>query len=131
MDRATSRPVYSVKRDFDLIRRILIDVEKMSPGDILDRCEYPEYDHGMISEHVRLLLDADFVQGRLTESYGGGSSYSVSGLTLKGHDFLDAAKDKTIWERAKEAVLKSAKTIPLDVFLQWLKEFVKQQLGLP
>lgn len=120
-----------MKRDFDLIRRILIDVETMSPGDILDRCEYPGYDQTMISEHVRLLLDAELVQGGLTESYGGGGSFSVSGLTWKGHDSLDAAKDVTIWARAKETVLKPTAAITFDVLLQWLKEQAKQKLGLP
>jgi len=120
-----------LKRDFDLIRHILIDVENMAPGAILQRCEYPEYDEKTISEHVRLLIDAGLVRGQVTETLGGRVHFLVSGLTWTGHDFLDAARDATIWRKAKDTVLKPTASITFDLLLQWLKEQVKQTLGLP
>jgi hypothetical protein len=103
----------------------------MAPGDILQQCEYPEYDQKTISEHVRLLLDAELVRGKLTETLSARTRFYVSGLTWKGHDFLNAAKNTTIWTKAKETVLKPTTSITFDVLLAWLKEQAKQQLGLP
>ncbi len=103
----------------------------MPPGKVLDHCEYPGYDQKTISEHVRLLLDAGLVRGELTHFIGGRISFHVSGLTWNGHDFLDAARDTTIWTKAKATVLKPTASITFDVLLEWLKVQAKQTLGLP
>jgi len=103
----------------------------MAPGATLQHCEYPEYDQKTISEHVRLLIDAGLVQGKVTDMLGGRVHFYVSALTWTGHDFLDAARDATIWRKAKDTVLKPTASITFDLLLQWLKNQAKQQLGLP
>jgi hypothetical protein len=119
-----------MKRDFDLIRRILLDVENMPPEGILQRFDVPEYDHTTIGEHVRLLIRAGLIRGEMADTFGG-VHFVVSGLTWKGHDFLDAARDATIWKRAKDTILKPTASITFDLLFEWLKEQAKRTLGLP
>ena len=54
----------------------------------------------------------------------------LTGLSWLGHEFLDAAKDDTIWSKAKKTVLKSTAGITFDVLLEWLKAEVKGRIGL-
>jgi asparagine synthase (glutamine-hydrolysing) len=48
-----------------------------------------------------------------------------------GDDFLDAMKDETIWNSAKENILKPASGVAFDVLLEWLKWKMKTKLGMP
>lgn len=120
-----------MKRDFDLIRRILIDIESKPAGGVLQRFEYPEYDHRTIAEHVRLLIDAGLVQGELVELVGNGVHFIVSDLTWDGHDFLNAARDDTIWKKAKDTILKPTASVTFSLLLEWLKAQAKERFGLP
>ncbi len=49
-----------MKRDFELIRKILLDVENYTPTSILDTepllLEYAEYDACIVNEHIYLLI---------------------------------------------------------------------------
>lgn len=42
-------------------------------------------------------------------------------FTWKGHDFLDAAKDDTLWNKAKEKFLIPGVSFTFDILFQWLK----------
>jgi hypothetical protein len=121
-----------VKRDFDLIRRILSDVEKMAPGQPLSDIAYPEeYDRATIYAHVDLLIKAGLIEAKSIKTIGSIVKFHIIGLTWAGHDFLDAARDNTIWKKAKESILKPTVSITFDLLLAWLKAEAKQKIGLP
>jgi hypothetical protein len=119
-----------MKRDFDLIRRILIDIENLPAGGTLDRLSYPDYDQATINQHVALLLNEKIITGLLHDSFQGIDGFFVTGLTWKGHDFIDAARDESIWAKANNTVLKSTVAFTFDLLLEWLKHEAKQSLGL-
>jgi hypothetical protein len=78
-----------MKRDLDLIRRILLCVEKS------DHAKLPEVDERILNEHIHLLVDAGFVEGVETED-NPSWSMAVERLTWKGQEFLDAIRDPAI-----------------------------------
>ena len=51
-------------------------------------------------------------------------------MTWKGHDFLDATKDETVWDKARQTILKPAAGIAFDVLVDWLKAQAKLRLGI-
>jgi hypothetical protein len=120
-----------MKRDFDLIRRILTDIERMPAGSFQSNLKYPEYSQATVDEHTILLHDAGLIKANISKLMGGGNSIHIVGLTWSGHDFLDAMKDDNLWNKAKENVLKPGVSITFDVLLEWLKIQAKQKLGLP
>lgn len=121
-----------MKRDFDLIRRILKDVQDLPAGKTLDNPSYPGYDQSTINEHIILLEDAKLIKElNIVRLQGVIKDIRIKGLTWDGHDFLDAAKDDTIWKKAKESILKPGASITFSLLLEWLKSEVKQKLGLP
>jgi hypothetical protein len=120
-----------MKRDFDLIRRILHDIEKLPAGESLQGLEYSnDYDQETVDAHVELLIKKGLIEGEILGGTGG-SMTRVTGLTWTGHDFLDATKDDTIWAKARTTVLKPTVAITFDLLLQWLKDEAKKKLGLP
>lgn len=121
-----------MKRDFDLIRQILREVES-SPArtPLAGRPNYEGFDEATAVEHIDLLLEAGLLQGKITPFLDGGVHVNIQRLTWKGHDFLDAMKDDSIWEQAKESILKPVGGVAFDVLLQWLKWKMSEKLGLP
>jgi DNA-binding transcriptional ArsR family regulator len=120
-----------MKRDFDLIRRILADIENVPAGKSLDKISYPEYDQPTIYEHVNILEEAGLIKAKILKAGTGIGAVHISGLTWAGHDFLNSAKDDSIWQKAKDTVLKPTASITFGLLLEWLKTEAKQKLGLP
>lgn len=117
-----------MKRDFDLIRRILADIENVPAGKSLDKITYPEYDQPIIYEHINILEEAGLIKAKKGP---GIAKVHITGLTWAGHDFLNSAKDDSIWQKAKDTVLKPATSITFGLLLEWLKIEAKQKLKLP
>jgi hypothetical protein len=126
-----------MKRDFDLVRRILILIEGVPAGHFVNEniIDYhgldKEYDRATIYEHIGLMLEENLVKGKVHESFGGIDSFHITGLTWKGHDFIDASKDETTWSKAKATILKPTASITFSLLLEWLKQEAKAKLGLP
>ena len=92
-----------MKRDMDLIRKILFEVEKApySGPDWID-LEIEGHSRGEISYQVLLLWEAGLIEG--VDASGRGSDYRPIRLTWDGHEFLEAVKDDTRWAKVKNAM---------------------------
>src|SRR5690349_21075545 len=83
-----------VKRDMETIRRILTEVESSETALTYDS-EEEAYQVQLLEQEG--FLDAKIVPGPM----GTPRAAIVFGMTWKGHDFLDAARDDTLWKKAK------------------------------
>ena len=96
-----------MKRDFNLIRQILLDVEKAPVGRAISELIYESHEEAVVSEHIKLLIDASFLEGTIdigTEHHNEGTQqiilwYEIYRLTWEGHDFLDNAKNDAVWKK--------------------------------
>jgi hypothetical protein len=82
-----------MKRDFELIRLILRDIESAPPLIRLKDFKYDGYDAPVITEHIELLIEARLVKGEVTRFIGGGGMPIVMRLTWEGHEFLNGIED--------------------------------------
>lgn len=108
-----------MKRDLDLVRCILISVEK-ADGPISDVmlakcCE----DISRLAFHIELMQ----AHGLLTASverdaYGDPLSLEVGGLTWEGYDYLDAIRSPQVWNKAKDAISKAVGDTSLSIVKQ-------------
>lgn len=109
-----------------LIREILMDLESKQPNEFLD------HDDPVVAYHASLLREAGFVNGVIINNeLSLPRACRLAYLTWRGHDFLDAMRDESIWRKAQESILKPAGGIAFDVLFQWLKVQMQQKLGLP
>ncbi|WP_083339127.1 DUF2513 domain-containing protein [Chromobacterium sphagni] len=118
-----------MKRDLDLIRKILLRIENQPH----DACGYSlsmeGYDQGIVDSHLDLMLEANLIKGHVLRHQGVVAQFLVDGLTWGGHDFIDASKNDTVWAAAKEKVLKPGLSFTFDLLKEWLKAESAKYLG--
>ena len=117
-----------MKRDMDIVRNLLQRAEA-ADGSV-------SINEAVETYHVRLMIDAGLVEGRISEEITANSprhSY-IHNLTWAGHDFLDAARNDTVWHTAKEKILRPGVSWTFDLLKVTLRALAAQQLaklGLP
>lgn len=117
-----------MKRDMDLIRQILLDVE--AKEDMLPRPFHVEgYPKEQVSYHVILLGEAGLIEARhmSTQQDVVPTAYPVR-LTWEGHEFLGAAKNDTAWQKAKLVFTDKAGGIAYAVLKEFLIQAMKQSV---
>ena len=112
-----------MKRDMNLIRQLLLDAEahdgKLPPLNTTD---------SVAAYHILLLKDAGFMDSIIRNGVNGmPSDAAILGITWAGHDFLDAARDDTIWNKAKENFFKPGISWTVTILAEWLKQEAKQR----
>jgi hypothetical protein len=102
-----------MKRDVDLMRQILLEVERQGSD-----CSSESLDHGTVQEtderaryHLRLLVDAGLVK-EIDRSSAGCSRIR---LTNAGHEFLDLCRSGPRWREAKWLVQEKTGGLSLSV----------------
>jgi Hypothetical protein (DUF2513) len=124
-----------MKRDMEVIRDILLKIEESD--DVADRPIPPDKIQ-TIAYHLWLLLDAGLITGvKIDENHLNGEliwyQIPVPRLTWAGQEFLDAARDETTWNQAKEQLARAGKslgTVAMSVLSALLIDISKRQLGL-
>lgn len=114
-----------MKRDLDLIRKILLQIE--SDLYISDIKEYPEK---QIAYHVALLEDAKLVTEEIYISlYVPNSELMGIRITWAGHEFLDASRSASIWEKAKMIAIEKVGTLSFEVLKSLLTQLAKEAVA--
>lgn len=107
-----------MKRDMELVRKLLFLAEEDGKDDEL--CE--EYGQDVVAGHVAILLDAKLVVGEVVCNEVGVPVASVIlRLTWAGHEFLDNARNDTIWRGVLSKIKSAALTVSFDVLSELLK----------
>ena len=91
-----------MKRDMDLIRRLLLLVEEKKTGFSISNEDRDE--EIRVMEHMGLLFQEGLVEGsviRGANALPARCSISQQGLTMEGHDFLDSIRDDKVWSNVK------------------------------
>jgi len=110
-----------MKRDWDLLRKQLTDIEEERNvlADIPDEPKWTNqaqaefqraHDEYVAAEskilgHLELLVNSGYIEGlKVTRSLNGNFivSRSKPRLTMAGHDLLDTMRSKPVWDKIKE-----------------------------
>lgn len=114
-----------MKRDMNLVRLILREVEKVDPtqGPVGIQFRDEGYDDATVFEHVRTIIEAGLLDGTVIDGYprsGYVPQMAISGLTWVGHDFLANAADDARRKSATEFVTEKAGSIAFDLLAEVL-----------
>lgn len=91
-----------MKRNWDVIRKILIQVEALpSEDDTLGSDAITGVIPELAAYHMRLLIEAGLLEGGCRNATAAPWCY-VSRMTWAGHEFLDAVRRDTIWNKLRE-----------------------------
>lgn len=117
-----------MKRDMDLIREILLQIETFEDDDTISGMQIEGYSHEEITYHVLLLNEAGLIQAKIL--YGMDSvmpeNYEIFRMTWEGYDFLEACRDETRWNQAK-GVIGDIRGASFEVIKMILIELMKTQ----
>ena len=116
-----------MKRNMDLIREILLRIESFpEPLGRID-LNIDEFSPKEIFYHVKLLSEAGLLEATSIHTIGMFEWYANS-LTWEGHEFLEAARNDNIWNKAKKLVLDKTGSLPFDILKQTLIGIIKRAI---
>jgi len=119
-----------MNRDMDLIRRIALAVANLPHGKILadmDGVDAPNFVLHVLWMREGGLIDAGDA-GATLDSHLPQAAW-INRLTWDGCEFVDAVRSDTLWNKAKETIIKPSLAFSFSVFRDWLKTEIAQ--GLP
>lgn len=94
-----------MKRDMELVRKVLLHVEHVHEGDsptIIDvnAFAFEDFDSKDVYGHLDILARAGFIEDHHQRN---SITPIVWGLSWSGHEFLDSVRDPEIWRKTKAA----------------------------
>jgi len=121
-----------MKRDMELIRKLVLALEASPTGYAPKNLEIEGYTDEQIGYHAHLMIDAGLATGSDTTHMGSSSPEAMlRSLTWVGHEFAEAARDESRWKKAMVIVQEKGGSITLSLLTQLLTTLMKGALGLP
>ncbi|MDP1603583.1 MAG: DUF2513 domain-containing protein [Legionella sp.] len=107
-----------MKRDWDMIRNILMAVEELEPNALLTLDSFPADKHSEVSYHLEILEEGGLLRGKIHKTPGGSPhSFHLIRLTWAGHDFLESIRSDSMWKAIKECLDSQKKGPGIDSIL--------------
>jgi hypothetical protein len=121
-----------MKRDMDLVRKILLAMDAHEHGFAPAGFTIAGYDQDVIGHHVWLMEQGKLLTAATTTAYGGPSPTAVPlTITWAGHDFLDAVRNDSIWSKVKTQLKDHAITVPFALLQDLALKILAAHVGLP
>ena len=104
-----------MKRDMDLVRKILLKIEEEYISTAIYDLSIDGYDMETVAYHCKILHEAGLVSDYGAQ-YGDDEIYAfgVGSLTWEGNEYLDKVRDDSIWNKTKEAITKKGLPMVFD-----------------
>jgi hypothetical protein len=106
-----------MKRDMDLVRKILFAIEEQSDGTAIYDLEIEGYTDKEIAYHCKILFDAGYLLD-YDAQYADGDyliGFGVGNLSWNGNEFLDIIRNDTVWNKTKDTIVKNGLSMVVDV----------------
>lgn len=112
-----------MKRDFDLIRLILFDLEGNNS------IEFSDYSKDQLNYHKALIVEAGLAEGKphypSSHKTDIPDFVSIKRLTWEGHEFIDKSRNDNVWNKSKTIIAEKGLSISCDVIKHVLTEVTK------
>ncbi|KTD52026.1 hypothetical protein Lqui_0870 [Legionella quinlivanii] len=103
-----------MKRDWDIIREILLKIEQLAPNALLTLDSFAADKQSEISCHLEILQEAGLLQGKIHKTPGGSPhGFHLLRLTWSGYDLLEYIRSDIVWEEIKQQL--STKQIAMQL----------------
>lgn len=125
-----------MRRDQELIRKILLHIENLPTDQVANSIQIDGYDENIITEHVVLLEEAEYIEARLIYGFNPKTGkrqvrrYIINRLKNEGHDFIASAKDEKVWNQAMKIIREKSEDASLAIVKGLLIKLAAQKLGI-
>ena len=120
-----------MKRDMELVREVLLAVEQLPPNRGGNNVEIPGRDEEEVNYHIGLLEQAGLLEVYTVGIANRAQPYRwPTQLTWAGHDFLDAARNDSLWRKAVAKVKDEGGTWSIAILKSLLAKYAAEKLGI-
>lgn len=120
-----------MKRNMDLVRKILLALEAHPHGFAPADFTVAGYDQETIGHHVWLMAQGHLVTAEdVTVSENAGPTALPESITWHGHEFLDLVRNETVWKKLKAELKDRAITLPFELLQALAMKIAKSLAGL-
>lgn len=122
-----------MKRDIDLIRALLTALEEKDNDDMVSTISVDGFTELEVKYHLVLMDQAGLIRcERIVSSSTSDRIIDVLpfGLSWKGHEFLESARNEEIWNKAKSVSKARLGSISFEILSTLLIELSKKAVGL-
>lgn len=122
-----------MKRDMELIRKILFAMEEQDSYRTKYPIEIEGYDQSTIFHHAWLMQNAGLIK---CDPIGNPNTKTIEPkaspvcIDWAGYEFLEAARSQTIWNRAIHTVKATGVGMSFNVLYGLLKHYSNEKLGV-
>jgi hypothetical protein len=121
-----------MKRDMDLVRRILLAMDAYEHGYAPPGFTIAGYDQEVIGHHVWLMEQGKLITAVATTAMGDPSPVAIPlTITWAGHDFLEAVRNDSVWSRVKTELKDRGLSLPFTLLQDLALKILASHIGLP
>ncbi len=116
----------------ELMRDILTAIEAIPADEPLDgTLTFEDRRQPDVNEHIRLLFEDGYLRGRIDEDEQGfPASFSIRGLTMKGHQFVGNARNDTVWKKVLAKAKETGQSLTMTILNGLLEKAAKNYFGI-
>lgn len=118
-----------MKRDFDLIRELLLYIELAFVGRPLLIEQLDGYADSQVKYHCQLLIDRNLILGRVETTLSGSGTCFCNGLSWEGQDYLANIKNDEVWNKIKKTALERGIDLTLEIIATLAAKYTKKLLS--
>jgi hypothetical protein len=120
-----------MKRDLDLVRQLLLQIEGLPAG---PPAQYrtSEIEDPVLLAHFELVIASGLVNGKISRSQSSrGDVISISGLTWDGHEWIEMVRSQSVWNATKSMLIDSGAALTYELTKAAASTILRARLGLP
>ena len=119
-----------MKRDLDLVRQILLQIEALPAGPPA-QYRMSEIEDPVLLAHFELVLASGLVNGKISRSQSSrGDVISISGLTWQGHEWIETVRQDSVWNETTSTLLESGGALTYELTRAVAERILRTRLGL-
>lgn len=116
-----------MKRDLDLVRKILFALEAKPDVKAIKTLEIPGYDDLLVRYHLNLLAQAKLIDYEPESTKTGRIiRVIVFNPSWQGYEFLDAVRSDAVWSKVKSQATDKGTALPFEIAKALALEAIKQ-----
>ena len=117
-----------MKRDMDLVRKLLFKLEQQEDEAGLIVMHVEGVDEQTLSGHIHLMCEAGLIDAR-DLSTKDGPAWMPQRLTWRGHEFVEAIRSDSVWEKLKRMVREKTGGLALTALEAGAKHLIANMFG--
>ena len=103
-----------MKRDMELVRKILFEIENKYVSKMLVGLQIEGYDQATVAYHCKIMYEAGLIS-EYKPQYASDELciFFIGSLSWEGNDYLDKIRDNSVWNKTKATI--KEKGLPLII----------------